>query len=90
MQPASILSYLCGVKKTTRNFIMVKKTFLSRVLLTLAGLAAMACSSDEAAQVKAQPTSEAGRTLVVYYSYTGDCRDIVTALTSQIEADVLE
>lgn len=69
---------------------MVKKTFLSRVLLTLAGLAAMACSSDEAAQVKAQPTSEAGRTLVAYYSYTGDCRKIVSQLTTQIKADVLE
>ena len=33
---------------------------------------------------------KAGRTLVAYYSYTGNCRDIVTTLTSQIEADVLE
>ena len=31
-----------------------------------------------------------GKTLVVYYSYTGNSRDIVTSLTSQIEADVLE
>ena len=30
------------------------------------------------------------KTLVVYYSYTGNCREIVTTLTSQIEADVLE
>ena len=33
------------------------------------------------------PTS---KTLVVYYSYTGNCRAIVTSLTEQIEADVLE
>ena len=32
----------------------------------------------------------AGKTLVVYYSYTGNCRAIVSTLTSQIEADVLE
>ena len=30
------------------------------------------------------------KTLVVYYSYTNNCREIVTSLTSQIEADVLE
>ena len=30
------------------------------------------------------------KTLVVYYSYTNNCRNIVTSLTSQIEADVLE
>ena len=30
------------------------------------------------------------KTLVVYYSYTGNCREIVTTLTSQMEADVLE
>ena len=35
-------------------------------------------------------TGLSAKTLVVFYSYTGDCRDIVTALTSQIEADVLE
>ena len=30
------------------------------------------------------------KTLVVYYSYTGNCREIVNTLTSRIEADVLE
>ena len=30
------------------------------------------------------------KTLVVYYSYTNNCRNIVTSLTGQIEADVLE
>ena len=34
--------------------------------------------------------SASAKTLVVYYSYTGNCRDIVATLTSQIEADVLE
>ena len=30
------------------------------------------------------------KTLVVYYSFTGNCRSIVTSLTSKLEADVLE
>ena len=35
-------------------------------------------------------TSASAKTLVMYYSYTNNCREIVTTLTSQIEADVLE
>ena len=35
-------------------------------------------------------TRASAKTLVVYYSYTNNCREIVTTLTSQIEADVLE
>ena len=35
-------------------------------------------------------TSASSKTLVVYYSYTNYCREIVTTLTSQIAADVLE
>ena len=35
-------------------------------------------------------TGATAKTLVVYYSYTNYCREIVTTLTSQIEADVLE
>lgn len=35
-------------------------------------------------------TSASAKTLVVYYSYTNNSREIVTTLTSQIEADVLE
>ena len=34
-----------------------------------------------------EPTS---KTLVVYYSFTGNCKSIVTSLTANIEADVLE
>ena len=60
------------------------------MLLTVVSLLAVACSSDDAGQVNAQPTASAGKTLVVYYSYTNNCRDIMTTLTSQIEADVLE
>ena len=49
------------------------------------------CSSDS--EVKAetsQTTANIGKTLIVYYSYTGNCREIVSSLTAQVEADVLE
>ena len=46
------------------------------------------CSSDS--EVMAEVPANAGKTLVVYYSYTGNCREIVRTLTSQIQADVLE
>ena len=46
------------------------------------------CSSDN--EVKAEASTNTGKTLVVYYSYTGNCRDIVNMLTNQIQADVLE
>ena len=35
-------------------------------------------------------TDARAKTLVVYYSYTNYCREIVTTLTSQITADILE
>ncbi len=35
-------------------------------------------------------TTASAKTLVVFYSYTNDCRAIVTSLTSMIEADVQE
>ena len=65
------------------------QTFFRRFFSVVAILAAVACSSDEA-QVNAQNTETTGRTLVAYYSYTGNCRAIVGALTSQLAADVVE
>ncbi len=46
------------------------------------------CSTDS--ELMAENSADAARTLVVYYSYTGNCREIVNTLTSQIQADVLE
>lgn len=74
----------------TLNDSNMKRTFLNRVLLTVISLLAVSCSSDEAGEVNAQTTNGSSKTLVVYYSYTNNCREIVTSLTSQIEADVLE
>ena len=45
--------------------------------------------ADEASPIEMTEGGQ-GKTLVVYYSYTGNCRAIVSTLTSQIEADVLE
>lgn len=55
--------------------------------MLLAAMLLTCCSSDS--EVKAQ-TTRGGKTLVVYYSYTGNCREIVSSLTAQMEADVLE
>ena len=49
-----------------------------------------ACSSEEVGRASAQPPANTGKTLVAYYSYTGNCRSIVGTLTSQLAADVLE
>ena len=45
------------------------------------------CTKDD--EVKAATVQETGKTLVVYYSYTNKCHEIVTSLTSQIQADVM-
>lgn len=69
------------------------KKFFTHFYILLAPFLMMACQSED---VNAMPpadnnsTDSDNKTLVVYYSYTGSCRDIVTTLTSQISADVLE
>ena len=61
---------------------------MKQILLFLTTLLLSCCSSDN--EVKADVPANAGKTLVVYYSYTGNCREIVGTLTSKITADVLE
>ena len=49
------------------------------------------CSSDN--EIKAetnQVQTNMGKTLIVYYSYTGNCKAIVNSLAAQITADQLE
>ena len=57
-------------------------------LLLMAAMLLACCSSDS--EVKAQDHTNMGKTLVVYYSYTGNCKAIVNSLTTQITADQLE
>lgn len=63
------------------------KCNMKRILLIMAIV--MACCSAHGV-ARAASVSEAGKVLVVYYSYTGNCRQIVESLTDQIDADVME
>ena len=55
--------------------------------LILMSLLMVCCTKNS--EVKAATVQEAGKTLVVYYSYTNNCHEIVTSLTSQVQADVM-
>ena len=61
---------------------------MKQILIFLAAMLFCCCSADN--EAKAEVPDNTGKTLVVYYSYTGNCREIVNTLTSQIEADVIE
>lgn len=56
--------------------------------MAMMALLTMSCS-NEATEIQAQTTGEA-KSLVVYYSYTGNSRQIVESLQSQISCDVVE
>ena len=45
---------------------------------------------EQQEQEKEQQVESAGKTLIAYYSFSGDCRSIVASMTSQMDADVLE
>ena len=60
---------------------------MKQIALILMSLLMMCCTKDD--EVKAATVQEAGKTLVVYYSYTNNCHEIVTTLTSHIQADVM-
>ena len=60
---------------------------MKQIALILMSLLMVCCTKDD--EVKAATVQEAGKTLVVYYSYTNNCHEIVTSLTSQIQADVM-
>ena len=62
---------------------------MKQIIMFLAAMLLSCCSSDSEAMAEVTATN-AGKTLVVYYSYTGNCRNIVNELKSQIQADVLE
>ena len=60
---------------------------MKQITLILMSLLMVCCTKDD--EAKAATVQEAGKTLVVYYSYTGNCQQIVESLTAQIEADVM-
>jgi menaquinone-dependent protoporphyrinogen IX oxidase len=61
---------------------------MKKIMMLMAALLLTACSKDSEVQAET-PTATNGKTLVVYYSYTNNCHEIVTSLTSQIQADVM-
>ena len=72
-------AYLCSGFQNVMN--------MKKFALILMSLLMVCCTKDD--EVKAATVQETGKTLVVYYSYTNNCHEIVTSLTSQIEADVM-
>lgn len=63
---------------------------MRRIMILLTATLFACCSSGSEAKAEHNPAQNSGKTLVAYYSYTGNCREIVNSLTAQIEADVLE
>lgn len=45
---------------------------------------------EQQEQEKEQQVESAGKTLIAYYSFSGDCRSIVASITTNMAADVLE
>lgn len=62
------------------------KNLFSHISLMLAAIGLMACQSEPA---NAMP-NDGGKTLIVYYSYTGNTAEIVSDLQTLITADVVE
>lgn len=63
---------------------------MKHLVILLAALLMCCCTED--IELNAQPAqvAETGKTLVVYYSYTGHCSQIVATLSEYIDADVVE
>ena len=87
-QPIYVMTLINIVRIFADEIIKLKVGDMKQILLFLATMLFCCCSSDS--EVMAEVPENAGKTLVVYYSYTGNCRDIVNILTNQINADVLE
>ncbi len=64
---------------------------LKQILLFIAAILLCCCSSDKEMIEEVPITgNNLENVLVVYLSYTGNCREIVNTLTGQIKTDVLE
>ena len=87
-QPIYVMTLINIVRIFADEIIKLKVGDMKQIFLFLATMLFCCCSSDS--EVMAEVPENAGKTLVVYYSYTGNCRDIVNILTNQINADVLE
>ena len=63
---------------------------MKQIIMLLSALLLTCCSQESDAQAEIARQTDVGSTLIVYYSYTGNCREIASSLSSLIEADVAE
>ena len=63
---------------------------MKHFFILLASVMLACCSSDNEMMAGNAASANNGKTLVVYYSYTGDCRRIADELRSQLLTDVVE
>lgn len=80
-------------KDANGNDFNIEKKYDSRFIVK-AGTISCFDAIDVKEELKAleeteDPNQDKANTLVIYYSYTGNCQEIVSSLTSQISADVL-
>jgi flavodoxin len=66
----------------------MKQLFMLFAAILMSAMLLTSCSKENEEMV--EPVDNTGKTLVVYYSYTGHCREIVQTLTSKLDADVVE
>lgn len=69
------------------------KKLLSRIYVVLAAFIMMACQSEKVDAMPPSNTDTAegiGKTLIVYYSYTNNTKQIVDDLKTLVSADVIE
>ena len=66
------------------------KRITSIILVLFTTFHMMACTKDVPTEQSSDITNMSGKTLVAYYSFTGDSKAIVQSLISQISADVVE
>ena len=69
------------------NIAKNSKDIMKQIFLLCAAMLLTCCSKESTAM--AQDKIDGGKTLVVYYSYTGNCKQIAESLTSKITADVM-
>ncbi len=63
---------------------------MKQILLPILALLLTCCSKESDMMAETNSQKEIGKTLIVFYSYTGNCREIANSLNSMITADVVE
>ena len=64
---------------------------MKQIVMILAAMLLTCCTSDSEVNAENyQAPANMDKTLIVYYSYSGDCKAIVNSLASQISADQVE